>query len=226
MTVAAQLSPESRGRAGGLASLVLTGGIASLGTEIAVARLVAPHFGGSTVVWSNTIAVVLLSLSCGYWLGGRLADRHPDERALRFTLLGASVLLALIPFAARAFFTAAEDGLELGPFAGSLLVVATLAAFPLVLVGTASPWTIRLAVVSIEDAGRTSGRLYAISTAGSLIGVFVAALVLLPAVGTQRTFVAFSFLLAAISAVGLPRWVLLVPAALAGLLAVPPLPTS
>ena len=52
-------------------------GISTLGAEIAAARLVAPAFGASTVVWANTIAIVLVALAGGYWLGGRLADRHP-----------------------------------------------------------------------------------------------------------------------------------------------------
>src|SRR2546430_8771651 len=77
--------------------LVFTGGAASLGTEIAAARLLAPDFGASTVIWANTIGVVLVALSVGYWLGGRFADRHPHERELRLTVLAAAVLLAGVP---------------------------------------------------------------------------------------------------------------------------------
>ena len=47
----------------------------------------APFFGDSTIVWANTIAIVLVALSIGYWFGGRLADRHPHLRGL--CLLGA-----------------------------------------------------------------------------------------------------------------------------------------
>ena len=52
-------------------------GAASLGAEIAAARLLAPWFGASTIVWANTIATVLVALSIGYAIGGRLADRNP-----------------------------------------------------------------------------------------------------------------------------------------------------
>ncbi|MCA1689453.1 MAG: fused MFS/spermidine synthase, partial [Actinobacteria bacterium] len=69
-------------RVGGLRLLVFVVGSASLGTEIAAARLLAPYFGASTIVWANTIAVVLLALSAGYALGGRLADRSPTGATL------------------------------------------------------------------------------------------------------------------------------------------------
>ena len=68
-----------------------------------------------------------------------------------------------------------------------------------VLLGIVSPFAIRLAVSSIATAGAVAGRLYALSTAGSLLGVFLPALVLIPAVGTQRTFLVIAALLAASS---------------------------
>ena len=75
-------------------------GAASLGAEIAAARLLAPYFGASTIVWANTIGVVLVALSVGYWFGGRFADRHPHLRGLCLLVLAAAVLIAVVPFAA------------------------------------------------------------------------------------------------------------------------------
>ena len=51
--------------------------------------------------------------------------------------------------------------------------------------------------------GRIAGRLYAISTVGSLAGTMLAALVLIPFVGTQRTFLVFALALALVAAAGL-----------------------
>jgi MFS family permease len=209
-----------------LLALVFVGGAASLGAEIAAARLLAPYFGASTIIWANTIGVVLVALSAGYWLGGRFADRHPQERALRLTVLVAAVLLALVPLAAGPFLHAAVgalDNIDAGAFIGSLLAVLALVALPVLLLGAISPWSIRLAVPSVQRAGQIAGQLYACSTIGSLAGVFVSALVLIPLVGTQRTFIGFAVALAlAAAASGVPRRTLLVPLALAGLLALPP----
>src|SRR4051794_40902768 len=79
-----------------LGVVVFVVGAASLGSEIAAARLLAPYFGASTTVWANTIAVVLLALSTGYWLGGNLADKLPDPRHLHGVVLGAAVALAAV----------------------------------------------------------------------------------------------------------------------------------
>src|SRR5205823_8649701 len=78
-------------------------GSASLGAEIAAARLLAPYFGASTIIWANTIATVLVALSAGYAIGGRLADRWPHLRGLCAVVLIAAVLLSLVPFVADPF---------------------------------------------------------------------------------------------------------------------------
>ena len=209
----------------GLLVLVLVAGAASLGAEIAAARLLAPYFGASTIIWANTIGVVLVALSAGYWLGGRMADRRPRERDLRLTVLCAAVLLAAVPLIAGPFFAVALDAfdrIDAGAFLGSLVGVLLLVALPVLLLGAVSPWALRLAVSSVEHAGAVAGRLYALSTLGSLLGVFLAALLLVPLVGTQRTFLIFAATLALAAASGLPRRALLVPLILAALLAVPP----
>ena len=86
-----------------LRTIAFSVGAASLGAEIAAARLLAPYFGASTIIWANTIATVLVALSVGYAIGGRLADRRPDIRGLCAVVLCASVLLALVPFVADPF---------------------------------------------------------------------------------------------------------------------------
>jgi spermidine synthase len=199
-------------------------GAASLGAEIAAARLLAPWFGASTIVWANTIATVLVALSAGYWVGGRLADRDPTLRGLSRLVLLAAGLMALVPFAAGPFLRVSVDALDsvqAGAFAGSLLAVLVLIAVPVLVLGCVAPYAVRLSVHAVEEAGRVSGRLYAISTLGSLAGVFLSALLLIPLVGTRRTFLAFALALALVAVPSLsPRFVL-APLAVVVLLVLP-----
>ena len=207
-----------------MAALVFVVGAASLGAEIAAARLLAPYFGASTVVWANTIGVVLVALSAGYWLGGRYADRHPHLRGLCLVVLAAAVLIAAIPFAARPFLgfsVDAFDTVSVSGFAGSLFGVLVLVAVPVTLLGAAAPWAVRLAVADVERSGEVVGRLYAISTAGSLLGTMLAALLLIPLLGTQRTFLVFALALALVAAAGLGWRFAAVPAALALAISMP-----
>lgn len=173
-------------------------GVTTLAAELAAARLIAPAFGASTIVWANTIAVALASLAIGYWLGGRMADRHPTERAMaRGGLLGA-LMVALIPLVAIPLLGITED--SLGEFGGSFFVQLALVAPPLIVLGAITPWSIRLRVDSVEGAGGSTGRLYALSTAGGLVGNFAAALALIPLVGTTWTFLISAGLLAVVCA--------------------------
>jgi spermidine synthase len=199
-------------------------GSASLGAEIAAARLLAPWFGASTIVWANTIATVLVALSAGYWIGGRLADRDPTLEGLSRIVLCAAGLLALVPFVARPFLrisVEALDRVEAGAFVGSLLGVLVLVAVPVLLLGAVAPYAVRLSVRTVEEAGQVAGRLYAISTMGSLVGTFLSALVLIPLVGTRRTFLAFALALAVAAVPAMRRRFVLAPVGVALLLAIP-----
>src|SRR2546423_8898367 len=204
--------------------LVFVVGAGSLGAEIAAVRLLAPYFGASTIVWANTIGVVLVALSVGYWLGGRLADRHPQLRGLCLLVLAAAVLLALVPFVARPFLgfsVEAFQNLSAFTFVGSLFGVLVLVAVPVVLLGACSPYAIRLAMPDVDHAGEVPGRLYAVSTAGSLLGAMSAALLLIPFVGTQRTFLCFAVALALVATTGLGWRYAALPVALGAVLAAP-----
>ena len=218
-------SPEERPGGAALGALVFGAGIGALATEITASRLLAPYFGSSTIVWANLIGIVLAALAVGYWLGGRIADRRPRAPVLGFIVLGAAVFVAVIPFAAKPFLDLTVEGLDTvsaGAVIGSFLAVAMLCAPPVVLLGMVSPFAIRLAVVGIETAGAVAGRLYALSTAGSLVGTFLPALVLIPALGTQRTFLVIAALLAVSSCFVLGARYAVVALVLGALVAIPP----
>jgi spermidine synthase len=217
--------PHATGGTRALRGIVFVVGAASLGAEIAAARLLAPYFGASTIIWANTIATVLVALSAGYAIGGRLADRRPDRRGLCAVVLVAAALLALVPFVSDPFLKLAVNALgalSVGGFLGSLAAVLVLVAIPVMLLGTVAPYANRLALDAVGQAGTVTGNLYAISTAGSLVGTFLAALLLIPLVGTHRTFLVFAVALALVAAPGLGARFFAVPLALAALLLIPP----
>jgi len=207
-----------------LNALVFCAGAGSLATEIGAARLLAPYYGSSTIVWANVIGLVLASLSVGYWFGGRLADRRPDPRVLGGLVLAAAVLIAAVPFAAGPFLDVSVRGLDevsAGAAIGSFFAVLALFAPPVTLLGMVAPFAVRLAIDDVREAGSVAGRLYALSTAGSLLGTFLSALVAIPAIGTRRTLLGAAVVVALPGAALLGRRWLLVAAAIAGLLAVP-----
>src|SRR5918998_904949 len=181
-----------------LGLIVFVVGTSILGAEIAAARLLAPYFGASTIVWANTIGIVLVALSIGYWYGGRLADRNPTREGLYRIVLLSGLLLAAVPFVADPFLGVAIDALDsisAGAFVGSLLGVTVLVATPVLVSGAVAPYALRLAVADVAEAGTISGGLYAISTVGSLLGTFSSALLFIPLIGTRRTFIVFGLAL-------------------------------
>jgi spermidine synthase len=208
-----------------LGALVFGAGIGSLATEIAASRLLAPYFGSSTIVWANLIGLVLASLAVGYWLGGRIADRHPDPRLLGLIVVSSGVYVAAATFLSRPLLDVTIDGLDatsVGAVVGSFFAVLLLFAPAVVLLGTVSPFAVRLALRDVASAGETAGRFYALSTAGSLVGTFVPALLLIPMIGTQRTLLLTAAVLAASGSFLLGRRSLAVAVALGVLLLIPP----
>ncbi len=208
-----------------LGTLVFGAGTGSLATEIAASRLLAPYFGSSTIVWANLIGIVLAGLAVGYWLGGKLADRRPEPRLLGAIVLAAAAWVALTPFVARPLLDATVRSLDeasAGAVVGSFFAVLLLFAPAVVLLGMVSPFAIRLALTDVETAGAVAGRFYALSTAGSLLGAFLPALVAIPLIGTQRTLLVTAVVLAGSAAILLGRATLIAVAVLIALVAIPP----
>ncbi|MFM8829161.1 MAG: fused MFS/spermidine synthase, partial [Actinomycetota bacterium] len=170
--------------------LVFVAGASTLAAELTGARLLAPWFGASNLVWANVIGLTLIYLSLGYWLGGKMADRYPNPRVLGGVVIVAAVTVAILPLALTPIFQAAQGAfadLSAGAFVASFVGTMLMFLVPITLLGTVSPWAIRLSVKDVETAGSVAGRLYAISTVGSILGTFLPVLVLIPAIGTRAT---------------------------------------
>lgn len=185
---------------------VFVGGMSTLAIELSASRLLGAVFGTSNIIWANVIGLILLYLTVGYFVGGRWADRSPYARTLYRILLWAAFLSALIPLIARPILSAAASAVvqaEAGVALGSFVATIALFAVPITLLGTVSPFAIKLGVQRVEDAGRISGAIYAISTMGSLLGTFLPTLLTLPELGTTGTFLLFAGILYLIALIGL-----------------------
>jgi MFS family permease len=176
-------------------ALVSLGGFIIMVLEIVGARFLAKDFGSSFHVWVAQIGVVLIALAVGYALGGALADRWQRLLPLAGPLLGAGLLLCLIPNGApwlldRIVLRHPLDQpvpplwQKIDPVLGSALVF----LLPCVMLATLSPYMIRLATHSLAEVGRSSGLIIAASTIGSIAGVFAAGFFLIDQMKISHIF--------------------------------------
>jgi len=189
-----------------LLATVFIAGMTTLGVEMSASRLLGNVFGTSNIVWANIIGLILIYLTAGYFLGGRWADARPFHRTFYQLLTWAAFASGLMPVLSRPVLLLAANAVEQldsAVMVGSFIAILVLFSVPITLLGCVSPFAIRLSIDDTEQAGRTSGQIYAISTLGSILGTFLPILVLIPAIGTSRTFLVFSLSLMAIALIGL-----------------------
>jgi len=190
---------------------VFLSGMTTLAVELSAFRLFAPVFGASNLISAVVIGLILLYLSAGYLIGGRLADRSPNPTAFYRLIAWSAFLVGLIPFLALPLLRLARDNLQtLGNLNAALIILAfgialIVFAVPVTLLGCVSPFAVRLSMHNVEQAGHVSGRLYAVSTLGSFIGSFLPALFLLDLFGTRGTFVVMALVLLSMALLFLRR---------------------
>jgi spermidine synthase len=168
-----------------LEAIVFICGAVVMILEMVGSRILAPYLGSSIIVWSSLIGIILGCLSLGYWWGGRLADRNPSYRALSLIIFLAALATAAIAFSKASILDYLQH------YAGSIHLSATVAVLilfapPSTLLGMVSPYAVRLKLRDLQDAGRTVGKLYAISSVGSIFGTFLAGFFLIAFFGSTR----------------------------------------
>jgi spermidine synthase len=168
-----------------VAGAVFVSGAVVLGMEIAASRVLAPFFGNSLFVWGALIGVVLAGLAVGYWAGGWLADRLPTP-ALLAGVMGAGALAVLAIPALDEPILEAIVRWDPGPRLNPLFAAVALFGAPSVILAGVAPIAVRLRARSLTTLGQTAGRLFAISTAGSIAGTFATAFWLIPEFGTDQ----------------------------------------
>ena len=184
---------------------VFFSGMTALAVELTASRLLGNVYGSSNLVWASIIGLILIYLTVGYWLGGKIADKYPNHSYFYRILMWGSLTVGLVPMVSRPILriTAnAFDQFQMPILAGAFVTVMILFVIPVTLLGMISPFALKLSLDNPQDVGKTAGRLSAISTLGAFIGTFLPVLVLVPLIGTYRTFLFFSSLLMVIASIG------------------------
>ena len=167
--------------------------------EILGPKLIAPFFGTSLYVWTSVLGITLGAMTIGYWVGGNISEKHPNNKTLFYTIGVSALLMFLMPFIANGVmrFTIQTMGIISGPFFSSLVFL-----FPPIFVfGTVSPLIIQLASKNVENAGKVAGTVYGISTLGGIVGLALTGLYMIPEIGLRKTCLIYGGILV-VAAVG------------------------
>ena len=174
----------------------LVSGLAIMGLELVGLRLLAPRFGASIYVWGGLLGTIMAALALGYLAGGALADRRPRPQWVFGLLLAGGAWVAVDLLMSKAVLDGAE---RLGATLGPIVATAVLLAPPMIVLGSVSPFVVKLEG-QLSSLGVTAGRVFALSTAGSLVGTFVTAFWWIPDYGCRHTL---RILVAALVALGI-----------------------
>jgi MFS family permease len=161
-----------------------------MGFEILASRYLTPYFGSGVHTWAALIAVVLLAMTLGYFIGGRLIDRFPTLRLAALFSGFAGAWFLVVPVIASRFLEAIMLGFE-DEVVGVLLASCVLLLAPIAALGTYSPIAVRLMMMDIARSGSTAGTIYGVSTFGNILGTLGTALWVIPNVGTRAATLGF-----------------------------------
>ena len=167
---------------GRLYTVAFVASTCTLVLEIVAGRILAPHVGVSLYTWTSVIGVVLAGISVGNYLGGRLADRFPGPSTLGLMLLMAS--LTSFGILGLATYLPGET-LDLPLVPRILALTAAIFFLPSCVLGMVTPVVVKQALTDINRTGKVVGKIYAVSTAGSILGVYLTGFVLIAIFGTR-----------------------------------------
>lgn len=168
--------------------------------ELVGSRVLGPYFGTSLFVWTSLIGIILGSLSFGYYLGGKIADRQCSFKSLSLIIFLAAISIGLM-VSIKDFWLIVLQSSFRDIRTSSVLASLTLFLPASVFLGMVSPYAVKLKITNLNTSASTVGNLYAISTCGSIFGTFLAGFYLIPHFGTNRLLIILSITLIIISLV-------------------------
>lgn len=155
--------------------------------ELVAARILSPYVGSSNLIWTTIIGIMLISMSIGYWLGGKIADKRPDLNLLSLFILLGAFFTSLIPILETLLVK------PLSQTDTNLVLIAIITStfvfgIPSFILAMVSPFAVKIEELSDEkhsNIGKTSGKISSLSTIGSIVGTFGAGFLLIPNLGVR-----------------------------------------
>ena len=176
--------------------IVFTASACTLILEIVAGRILAPVIGVSLYTWTSIIGVVLAGISAGNYIGGLLADKYPSRKTLGIILLVSGVFTVII----LPLISVAGEAVGQMPLLPRIVTLTAVLFLPVsVILGMVTPIVIKLQLQELSRTGDIVGRFYAISTAGSILGVFLTGFVLIQWIGTRPIVLAVAIVLFAMA---------------------------
>ena len=166
--------------------------------ELVGSRVLGPYFGTSIFVWTSLIGIILGSLSLGYYLGGKIADKKPSLKNLSLIIFLAAISISLTVLIKDSLLVILQNSFT-DIRASSVLASLSLFLPASVFLGMVSPYAVKLKMNNLNTSASTVGNLYAISTTGSIVGTFLSGFYLIPHFGTNKLLIILSITLIIIS---------------------------
>jgi len=174
-------------------------GVSVLILEILGSRVISPFYGSSVIPWSALIGTTLASLAAGYFVGGVLADQNPRPILFFIEMALAGFLVLFIPLLRNPVLSATS---ALGLTWGSLVSAVLLFAPSLIVMSATGPLAIRLVTAEFVWLGRSVGRVYTVSTAGSVLGALFTGFYLIPHFSIRAILFTMGLTLMALASIG------------------------
>ena len=158
-------------------SIAFVEGGALMAVELISAKLIATFFGVSLYVWATVLALTLLGLAIGYYIGGLISETKENAKKLLKILIASAVIISLLPHLGTLIMNFLLPlGFEIGILISGLFIVFP----PLLCFGTISPLIIALTVKEVEKTGAAAGTVYGISTLGGIFATFLFGFYIIP----------------------------------------------
>ena len=174
--------------------IVFLSGAIGMGLELIAARVLSPYVGSSNVVWTSIIGIILASMSIGYWIGGKKADKNASIDKLSEIILIAALFTSAIPIL-ETLVVKVLAGVIPNLIIAAILCAVLVFSIPSFLLAMVSPFAVKIRSQEESEIGSLSGRISSLSTIGSIIGTFLMGFVLIPNIGVTNINIAVTIIL-------------------------------